>query len=176
MNWPNRLSVLRVLCIPVIVALMCFSAPWCRWASVGIFVLAALTDFFDGYLARKHHWITDFGKFIDPVADKLLVLSTFVMLVHLELLPGWAVVIILARELSIDGLRLVAMTKQKVSSAGKLGKIKTCSQMLLILLLMVTRVPAFSVWYGIAAASWVLLITLWSGFDYFRNNLGVFRE
>lgn len=176
MNWPNRLSILRVLCIPAIVALMYGSAPWCHWTALALFILASVTDFLDGYLARKNNWITDFGKFIDPVADKLLVLSTFIMLVEKSWFPAWAVVLILARELSIDGLRLVAMTRHKVIAAGSLGKIKTASQMLLILLLMILRRPAFSGWIPAAASGWVIFITLWSAIDYFRKNADLFRS
>ena len=117
MNWPNRLSIIRVCCIPVITALLYSSAPWCSWASLILFAFACLTDFLDGHLARKNNWVTDFGKFIDPVADKLLVLSTLIMLVQIGLVPAWLVILILARELSVDGLRLVAMTKGKVIAA-----------------------------------------------------------
>ncbi len=175
MNWPNRLSILRVLCVPVIVALMYAQAPWCAWAAMGVFALASFTDFLDGHLARKNQWITDFGKFIDPVADKLLVLSTMIMLVHQQLLPAWLVILVLARELSVDGLRLVAMTKGQVIAAGPLGKIKTFSQMILILVLMGVRRPAFSFWPGTVMALWVAGITLFSGIDYFRRNYTVLK-
>ncbi|MBR2822627.1 MAG: CDP-diacylglycerol--glycerol-3-phosphate 3-phosphatidyltransferase [Clostridia bacterium] len=173
MNWPNRLSLIRVFCIPVITALLYIPTTWVKWVSAALFGLACLTDFLDGYLARKNHWITDFGKFIDPVADKLLVLSTMVMLVHLQLVPAWLLILILARELSVDGLRLVAMTKGLVIAAGSLGKIKTFSQMLLILALLILRIPLFSAWYGIIAGIWIAGITLISGVDYFRRNLSV---
>ncbi len=175
MNLPNKLSILRVLLIPVIVVLMSLSAPWAGWAAVGCFVLASLTDFFDGYLARKNNWVTDFGKFIDPVADKLLVLSTFLMLIQQGLLPAWAVVAILARELSVDGLRLVAMTKNQVIAAGPLGKVKTFSQMLYILYLMILRRPALGDPMSIALTVWVVGITLFSGADYFIRNRSVFE-
>lgn len=175
MNWPNRLSIIRVLCVPLLVILMMLPLPWCRGVAAAVFCLASLTDFLDGYLARKYHWVTDFGKFIDPVADKLLVLSVFILLTGKGLFPGWAAVLILARELSIDGLRLVAMTRQKVIAAGHLGKIKTFSQMILILLLLITQEAAFAHWYTAVPAVWVLFITLWSAFDYFRKNLSVFH-
>lgn len=175
MNWPNRLSVIRVLCVPVLTVLLCMSAPWCGTAAVILFSLACLTDFLDGYLARKNDWITDFGKFIDPVADKLLVLSTFIMLVQMQLVPAWMTVLILARELSVDGLRLVAMTRNQVIAAGPLGKIKTASQMICILTLLVFRKPLLSEWYGIVLAVWVSGITLYSGVDYFRKNISLFR-
>jgi len=170
MNWPNRLSILRVLCIPAIILLLYLPAAWCRWAALGVFAFASATDFLDGYLARKNQWVTVFGKFIDPVADKLLVLSTLVMLSSLGQMPGWTVVLILARELSVDGLRLVAMSRGSVIAAGPLGKIKTTSQMLLILLLLAVNQPVFSFPAGIALGVWVCVITLWSGVDYFVRN------
>ena len=95
MNLPNKLSVLRVLCVPFIVVLMMIPDRDWQWASLGLFVLASFTDYLDGHIARKHHLITDFGKFIDPVADKLLVLSTLIMLIYRGVMPAWAVVVIL---------------------------------------------------------------------------------
>ena len=175
MNWPNRLSVIRVLCIPVITALLYVSEPWCVWAAAVVFLLACFTDYLDGHLARKNNWVTDFGKFIDPVADKLLVLSTLIMLIHLRLVPAWLVSLILARELSVDGLRLVAMTRGKVIAAGPLGKMKTVSQMILILLLLVVRKPLFSHWFLLLCGIWVACITLWSGVDYFRKHASLLK-
>ena len=170
MNWPNRLSIFRVLCIPVLVLLLSLSAPWCHWCAVAVFALASFSDYLDGHLARKNHWVTTFGKFIDPVADKLLVLSTFIMLISLNLVPAWMVVLILARELSVDGLRLVAVSQGKVISAGPLGKIKTASQMILILLILILRVPMFSFPAGVLFGIFVCGMTLWSGVDYFIKN------
>ena len=170
MNWPNRLSILRVLCIPVLVALLTLEAEWCRWAAAVVFALASFTDFLDGHLARKNQWITVFGKFIDPVADKLLVLSTLIMLCALHLVPAWMVILILARELSVDGLRLIAISNGQVIAAGPLGKIKTASQMVFILLILILRQPAFQFPVGIIFSLWVCAITLWSGIDYFAKN------
>ncbi len=170
MNWPNRLSILRVLCIPLITLFLYLPDAWCRWAAVALFALASLTDFLDGYLARKNQWITVFGKFIDPVADKLLVLSTLIMLSFLRLVPAWMVILILARELSVDGLRMIAISGGKVIAAGPLGKIKTFSQMILILLVLILNTPVFSFPVGIVMGIWVCGITLWSGVDYFVRN------
>ena len=175
MNWPNRLSLIRVFCIPLITVLLYIPSPAIKWIAAGVFALACATDYLDGFLARKNNWITDFGKFIDPVADKLLVLSTLVMLVHLQLVPAWLLILILSRELSVDGLRLVAMTKGQVIAAGPLGKIKTFSQMVVILGLLILRIPLFSTWYGIVAGIWITGITLFSGVDYFRQNLSLIR-
>ena len=175
MNWPNRLSIIRVLCIPVIILLLYLPSASAGWAAVFFFAFASFTDYLDGHLARKYQQITNFGKFIDPVADKLLVLSTMIMLIHLGLLPAWMVVLILARELSVDGLRLIAMTRQQVIAAGPLGKIKTTSQMILILLLLVLRIPVFSFVPGIILGIWTAAITLWSGIDYFCRNRSLFQ-
>ena len=175
MNWPNRLSVIRVLCIPLITLLLYFSASWCRWAAAVLFALACFTDFLDGHLARKNNWITDFGKFIDPVADKLLVLSAFIMLIHLGLVPAWLVILILARELAVDGLRMIAGSKGQVIAAAKLGKLKTVSQMFYIILLFLVRVPVLSHPLLLLATFWILAITLWSGTDYFLKNQSVFK-
>ena len=170
MNWPNRLSILRVLCIPFLVLLLSLPMAWCRWAAVAVFALACLTDYLDGHLARKNNWITTFGKFIDPVADKLLVLSTFIQLISLQLIPAWMVILILARELSVDGLRLIAISNGQVIAAGPLGKLKTASQMIFLLILLIFRIPAFSFWPVALCAIWICVITLWSGIDYFVRN------
>ncbi|MBQ3706070.1 MAG: CDP-diacylglycerol--glycerol-3-phosphate 3-phosphatidyltransferase [Clostridia bacterium] len=174
MNWPNRLSILRVCCVPVLILLLALSEPWCRWAAAAVFALASFSDFLDGYLARKNGWVTTFGKFIDPVADKLLVVSSLILLTSLSLVPAWMTVLILARELSVDGLRMIAISNGKVIAAGPLGKIKTASQMLMILMVLILRTPLFSWPVGIILGIWVCLITLWSGIDYFRKNMDLF--
>lgn len=174
MNLPNKLSILRVLCIPLIVVVMLVPDRNWQWAALALFVLASVTDFLDGYIARKHHLITDFGKFIDPVADKLLVLSTLIMLVYQSFMPAWAVVIILARELSVDGLRLIAVTKGKVIAAGPLGKIKTTLQMFLIIWMLALQQSVFSHWTGITLFALALGMTLLSGIDYFYRNRSIF--
>ena len=117
MNLPNKLSVARVLCIPASVILLHFSGSACRYIAAALFVIGCLTDFLDGRIARKRNLVTDFGKFIDPVADKLLVLTALIMLVRLEMMPAWIVVVILCRELAVDGLRMVAVTKGQVIAA-----------------------------------------------------------
>ena len=173
MNLPNKLSVARMALIPVMVALMFPGTPVCNVLSALVFAAAAFTDFLDGYIARKHHIVTDFGKFVDPVADKLLVLSALIMLIHHGIMPAWAVVVILARELCVDGLRMVAGSKGMVIAAGKLGKIKTTVQIVLILWLMLSRQPVMGSIISGALTLLVLVMTLWSGVEYFRNNRAV---
>ena len=175
MNLPNKLSLLRVILIPVMVALLYPRTDACNIAAAAVFALASFTDFLDGHIARKRGLVTDFGKFVDPVADKLLVLSAMVMLIQHGLMLAWVTVVILARELCVDGLRLVAISEGRVIAAGPLGKIKTASQMLMILMLLLLRRPLFSFPVGLAAGIWVCFITLWSGIDYFRQNFSLFR-
>ena len=173
MNLPNKLSLTRIALIPVMVALMYPNTTVCNLLAAVVFALAAFTDFLDGHIARKQHIVTDFGKFVDPVADKLLVLSALIMLIQQELMLAWVVVVILARELCVDGLRMVAGSKGMVIAAGKLGKIKTTVQIVLILWLMLSRQPVMGNIVSGALTLLVLVMTLWSGVEYFRNNRSV---
>lgn len=170
MNLPNKLSLARMAMIPVMVALMHPNTPVCNLLSAAVFGAAAFTDYLDGHIARKQGIVTDFGKFIDPVADKLLNLSAMIMLIHLGLLPAWMVIVILARELCVDGLRMVAVGNGQVIAAGQLGKIKTVSQIVLVLWLMLTRLSVAGSVISLLLALWVVAITLWSGVDYFAKN------
>ena len=188
MNWPNRLSLIRMASVPVLTALMLVDAPWAKYVALFGFILSAITDFVDGWMARKYHLVTNFGKFIDPVADKLLNLSAMIMLTYVGLLPQWAVIVILARELAVDGLRMVAVGQGRVIAAGKLGKIKTVSQMVLILFLMIAgrlapvifsstpvHIDVVNV-IGALMTAWVMAITVWSGVDYFAKNFDCIRN
>lgn len=175
MNWPNRLSILRVLLIPVCVLLLYLEGRGWRIAALAVFCAAAATDWVDGWMARKYKLVTNFGKFLDPVADKLLVLSTMIALCGLGEFPAWACIVILFREIAVDGLRLVAVEQGHVIAAGKLGKIKTTLQMLtLVVFLLDGRAygdGAFTlgrlmVWLSVG-------MTLWSGVDYFVRNRSV---
>lgn len=173
MNLPNKLSILRMALIPVMVLLMVLPYDGCWYGAIAVFCAASFTDFLDGYLARKNHMVTDFGKFVDPVADKLLVLSALMMLCDRGLMATWAVIVVLARELCVDGLRMIAVGKGKVIAAGKLGKIKTVSQIVLILWQMALRYPVFGLGQSLPGSIltlWVVVITLWSGMDYFVKN------
>lgn len=170
MNLPNKLSIARMMLIPVMVALMYPNNLICNLLAAAVFGAAAFTDYLDGHIARKQGIVTDFGKFIDPVADKLLNLSAMIMLIHLGLMPAWMVIVVLARELCVDGLRMVAVGNGKVIAAGKLGKIKTVSQIVLVLWLMLTRLPVSGNVISLVLALWVVGITLWSGVEYFVKN------
>lgn len=173
MNLPNKLSLTRMALIPVMVALMYVDNTLCHLLSAAVFGIAAFTDFLDGHIARKEGIVTDFGKFVDPVADKLLVLSSLIMLVQQRLMPAWVVILILARELCVDGLRMVAGSKGMVIAAGKLGKIKTVTQIILILWLLIFRQGVTGNIISALLTLAVVVMTLWSGVDYFIRNKAV---
>ena len=175
MNLPNKLSVIRVALIPVIVILLYQSSDACRLIAGALFIIASLTDFLDGYIARKHNLVTNFGKFIDPVADKLLVLTTLIMLLHRGQMEAWIIIIILCRELAVDGLRLVAAGHGQVIAAGVWGKVKTFSQMALILALFFSGLGVADHPFLLIGAVWVTGITLWSGIDYFIRNRSLLK-
>lgn len=180
MNLPNKLSLLRVALIPVLVALMYQHNVRAQLLAALVFILASLTDFLDGYIARRDKMVTDFGKFIDPVADKLLNLSAMMMLSYNDLVMTYVVILILARELAVDGLRMVAVGQGRVIAAGWLGKVKTFSQMLLIVWLMLpgtlwTNSELVRV-VSLIGIAWVVVITLWSGIDYFVRNLDCIKN
>ena len=176
MNLPNKLSIIRVALIPVIVILLYQQSDVCRIIAGALFIIASLTDFLDGYIARKYNLVTNFGKFIDPVADKLLVLTTLVMLLHRGQTEAWIIIIILCRELAVDGLRLVAVTQGKVIAASPFGKIKTTCQMIMITASVLLNQSAFSSWYMIILTAAAVVMTLFSAVDYFVKNRAVFSE
>ncbi len=140
MNLPNKITVARILLIPIMIIIPFFELNTILMGNltVGnlivlmIFLIASFTDFLDGYLARKHNLVTTFGKFLDPIADKLLVLSALIMLVEQGIIPGWIPIIIAAREFIVSGIRMIASGEGNVIAASMLGKIKTVSQMIAI--------------------------------------------
>lgn len=135
MNTPNKLTVARMILVPFLVVFLLtgWGGEANRWICLAIFVAASVTDWFDGHLARKYNLITNFGKFMDPLADKLLVCSAMICLVDLKLIPSWIVIIIIAREFIISGFRLVASDNGVVIAASYWGKFKTTFQMLMII-------------------------------------------
>ena len=176
MNWPNRLSLIRIASVPVITLLLALNnLGWTMYVALFLFIFASITDFVDGHIARKYNLVTNFGKFIDPVADKLLVLSTMAMISWHDILPAWIVVAVLFREIAVDGLRLVAVEQGKVIAAGKLGKIKTACQMTMIIthLVYLAQFPLLhhlAYWLLIPTQIAALAMTLWSGADYLIKN------
>ena len=148
MNFPNKLTLFRVLLIPpfVVVLLLQDVIPFGKYIAVALFILAAVTDLFDGMIARKQGLVTNFGKFMDPLADKLLVCSALICLVELHMIPVWAVLIIVAREFIISGFRLIAAEKGVVLAASKIAKLKTNFQIIMTVSLMLDiQLPFFRI-------------------------------
>ena len=177
MNLPNYLTILRVFMIPVFVVFMLADilGGGDKYVAGSIFILASLTDFLDGYLARKNNQVTVFGKFMDPLADKLLVCSALICLVDLGLMPSWIVIIIVAREFIISGFRLVAAERGIVIAASYWGKFKTASQMIMIILLIFDLGGMFNV-LGQILLYISLILTVVSLVDYIAKNIGVLKD
>ena len=180
MNLPNKLTVMRVAAVPFFVVLMLVpisGAPcegWCKWTALALFIIASLTDLVDGKLARKYGLVTNFGKFMDPLADKLLVCSALICLVELSRIPAWVVIIIIAREFVISGIRLIAADDGVVISASKWGKVKTVFQMIMVGF-MIGNLPIFDLLT--ALLMWIALaLTLISLVDYIAKNIGIFKK
>lgn len=169
MNTPNKLTVGRMIMVPFLVLFLLtgWGGEANRYISLAIFVIASVTDWFDGYLARKHHLVTNFGKFMDPLADKLLVCSAMICLIELESLPAWIVIIIIAREFIISGFRLIAAENGIVIAANYWGKFKTVSQMIMIILLLLHFGGVFAVleqifiWLSLALTVISLMTYIW---------------
>ena len=168
MNLPNKLTILRVVMIPLC---LLFALLGFHTAAAGVFALAALTDLLDGHIARKHNMVTNFGKFADPVADKILVLSVMIVLLYQGLFPWWAVCVVAIRELAVDGLRLVAVEQGLVIPAGKLGKFKTNAQIFSVLAALLF-LPG---WLVMALAVIMSVLTVISGIQYFYGARSVFQ-
>ena len=177
MNLPNKLTILRVILIPFfLVALMVSCIPGGKWIALCIFCVAAITDTLDGQIARKYNLITNFGKFMDPLADKLLVCSAMIALIELDRIPAWVVIIIISREFIISGFRLIAADKGIVIAAGWWGKVKTVVQMFMIIIL-ICDFGGCAVWVieqiFIYAA---LALTIISLIDYLAKNKDVLKD
>jgi CDP-diacylglycerol--glycerol-3-phosphate 3-phosphatidyltransferase len=177
-NLPNSLTLFRVACIPVIVILLFFPHKAISFLAALVFGLASISDLLDGFLARRQQLVTTFGKFLDPLADKLIVSAALIMLIHLGRAPAWMVVVIVGRELAITGLRSMAVSEGKVISADELGKKKMVFQIVAILGLLLHyeyfginlhAVGMFFLWLAV-------ILTLWSGFNYFRRFWDVLEE
>ena len=177
MNLPNKLTVLRVLMVPVfVIALMLEGGAnqTYRYVAAAIFIIASLTDLLDGKIARKYNLVTNFGKFMDPLADKLLVCSALICMIELGQLPAWMVLIIIAREFIISGFRLVASDNGVVIAASYWGKWKTTFQMISVVLLILNIEALSMLTY---ATGWIALaLTVISLGDYIVKNAGVLLE
>lgn len=175
MNLPNKLTVFRVILIPFFVVLLLFDiTPYDDWIALAIFIIASLTDFLDGHIARKYNLVTNFGKFMDPLADKLLVCSALICLVELSRIPAWIVILIIAREFIISGFRLIASDNGVVIAASYWGKFKTTFQIVMICLMIANLEPLYLV---TQVVMWVaLILTVVSLVDYLIKNRGVMQE
>ena len=178
MNLANKLTLLRVIMIPFFVFFLLKGDPSNMAIAGGIFIVASLTDFLDGYIARSRNLVTKFGKFMDPLADKLLVMSAFVCMVELQLVPSWIVIVILAREFIVSIFRAIAASDGIVIAAGKLGKYKTTTQMIAIILLCFGNFPFNSLNIPMDQIFLYLctFLTILSGFDYILKNKVVLKE
>ena len=178
MNLPNKLTLLRICLIPVFVILMLSKVSNFFLISCIIFIIASITDFLDGKIARKYNLVTDFGKFMDPLADKLLVLSALICMIEYDLVAGWMVIIIVAREFTVSILRAIAADNGKVIAASGGGKIKTTSQMIAIILLLIGANYSNSqiVFVGTIAMYIATIFTLYSGIDYLYKNRELFMN
>lgn len=175
MNLPNKLTLFRVILIPffLVFLLTDLGGAYGRWIALGIFAVASLTDLLDGKIARKYHLVTNFGKFMDPLADKLLVCSAMIAFVELEQMPAWIVIVIISREFAISGFRLVAADNDVVIAASWWGKTKTVSQMVMVIL-MIANVEQLAMVTEIVM--WLaLVLTLISMVDYFIKNKNVMK-
>ena len=177
-NLPITLSFFRIGCIPLLVVLLFFPHKTTSFLAALVFALASISDLLDGFVARRHQMVTTFGKFLDPLADKLLVSAALIMLIPLGRVPAWMVLVIIGRELAIMGLRSVAGSEGKVITADHLGKQKMVLQTVAILGLLLHydyygvnfhAVGMFFLWLAV-------IMTLWSGFNYFRNFWHVLEE
>ncbi len=194
MNLPNKITIARILLVPImmimpylsITATLPWGLPIVNLIILAIFLIASFTDYLDGHIARKRNIVTNFGKFLDPIADKLLVLSALVMLVEFDILPSWIPIIIAAREFMVSAIRMLVATEGKVIAASKLGKIKTVTQMIAISLAFLDTNPFMSfINGGFATYELVLnvlmslamilavIATIWSGVDYFMKSKDV---
>ncbi|MDO5101022.1 MAG: CDP-diacylglycerol--glycerol-3-phosphate 3-phosphatidyltransferase [Eubacteriales bacterium] len=175
MNTPNKITLFRVIMIPFFVTAMLIpDLPAGNWIAAVIFVVASLTDFIDGYLARKYQLVTNFGKFMDPLADKLLVCAALICLVDVQRIPGWIVIIIISREFIISGFRLVASDQGVVIAAGWWGKAKTFTQMIM-LTLFILDFGTIAFWPEQILLYLSLALTVISLADYLWNNKHILK-
>ena len=167
----SKITIVRVILIPVVVALMYLDFAGHMYWALLVFAVASVSDFVDGYIARHCNQVTNFGKFLDPLADKLLVISVMLVYVDTGLFPAWAAMIVIARELAVTGLRLVAVEGGKVIAAAWSGKIKTASTMVCFCLMMLP-VHKF-----VISVCWIIVVltTVYSGVEYFIKNADVFK-
>ena len=192
MNTPNKLTILRILLVPIMVILSFFESPGkVLWVPMTmflmdiVFVIASITDKLDGYLARKNNQVTDFGKFLDPIADKILVIAAMVILVGMQRLPAWIPIIVIFREFLVSGYRMMAAGKKgKVVAANKWGKLKTVTQMIALIMIFLDNYAYFDFTRGVIDNKWFMVFniiqsvimtlsviaTIFSGYEYLKDG------
>ena len=173
LNLANQITLSRILLVPIFMVFLLYDLPYGQYICAIIFVVAALTDGIDGYVARKYNQITNFGKFVDPLADKLLVSAALIGLVQIGRLDAWFAVIIISREFMVTSLRVVAISEGKVIAAGMSGKVKTVMQIVAIVAMLIDKIYVLSI--GDVLISTVLmtlavLMTVYSGVEYIAKN------
>lgn len=179
MTTANKITFIRILCVPIFMAILLIDFPGSNYVALALFAVASLTDAVDGYIARHHNQITDLGKFLDPLADKLLVTAAILVLVEWGQITSWIAMIIITREFAVTGLRLVAVTSGRVIAAAKSGKVKTFVSIVAICIMLtplheVVVIEDFLTVNGIAVAA-ILVTTIYSGVEYFWKNRDVLR-
>ena len=172
MNTANKLTILRVVMIPAFLLVLYLDVPNANYWALAIFAAASVTDTLDGYIARHYNQITDFGKFMDPLADKCLVTAAMLWFVEVGQMPAWALLIVIVREFAVSGLRMVAADKGRVIAAGWSGKVKTAATMVCVILMLL---PLPEIVNQICTAV-IVLTTIYSGVEYFMKNADVLAE
>lgn len=177
MNLANRITVFRVFLVPVFMVVLYSNLRYSTYIAAIIFIFAALTDTLDGYIARSRNLVTNFGKFVDPLADKILVSAALISLVELGRVPAWVVIVIIAREFTITGFRVIAASEGVTIAASPLGKFKTITQLIAIPLLLLNNFPfkAFNFPVDIIMLYISLIFTILSGVDYLLKNKGTLK-
>ncbi|KGG80278.1 CDP-diacylglycerol--glycerol-3-phosphate 3-phosphatidyltransferase [Caloranaerobacter azorensis] len=176
MNLANKLTIIRIFLVPVFMFFLLVKIPYGEYIAAFIFILAALTDSLDGYIARKRNQVTKFGKFMDPLADKLLVSAALISLIEKGKLSAWIVILIIAREFAITGLRVLAASEGITIAASWWGKIKTISQIVAIITLLLDNYPfrLINIPFDKISVALAVIFTLISGFDYLYKNKNVY--
>lgn len=178
MNLANKITVIRVFLVPLFMIAFYSNTPNSTYIAAAIFIIASFTDALDGYIARSRNLVTNFGKFADPLADKILVSAALISLVDLGKIPGWVVVIIIAREFTITGFRIIASSEGIIIAASSLGKIKTITQILAITLLLINNFPfnLINIPMDRILLYTSLFFTVLSGIDYLYKNKEAFKH
>lgn len=172
MTLANKLTLLRIVLVPVFLVILYIGFPYADWVAMFVFIAASVTDTLDGYVARKRGEVSNLGKFMDPLADKVLVSAAMCWFVQQGAMSGWVLAAVLLREFAVSGLRLIAVERGKVIAAAWSGKVKTASTMVCLCLMMVFHYP----WLNMVCQIVILCTTLYSGAEYFVKNIHVFRE